>query len=461
MEDQMNHAQKWVPISPGLRRVQARARAHPLEQFTSLAHHLDEALLLQAYRRLKPGAAPGIDGETKTSYGMGLRSRLSDLHARLRTGRYRARPIRRKWLEKPDGGARPIGILTVEDKIVQGAVVEILNSIYETSFYGFSYGFRPGRNAHQALQALQTVLQKGQVNWVLDLDLAQCFDSITHEALQAGLQRRVKDRQLLRLIRKWLTVGTVEADGSRERQHRGTPQGAVISPVLANIVLHDALDEFIANWRRDAAHGEVYVVRYADDAVLAFEHENDARTLRQALIGHLAQFGLEVNEAKTRLVAFGQRPWRQGTSGTFEFLGFTHYAGASRTGSYLVQRKTARKRLRRSLRLVSDWCRANRHKPVRWQWSRLSMMLQGHYGYYGIRGNYRTLARFRARVWHLWLGALRRRSQKCNLARLVRLLQKSLVLPHPRITHSDDWLPVSPGHLLRRAGCGNSARPVL
>lgn len=458
----MSRAQKWQAISPGLCRVQERARAHPEERFTSLAHHLTPELLEAAYCRLKANAAPGIDGETKASYGQGLKRRLAELHERLREMRYRASPIRREWLEKPDGGERPIGVLTIEDKIAQGAVVEILHRIYEADFYGFSYGFRPGRNAHQALQALQTALQKGRVNWVLDLDLSQCFDSIEHEALIGAIRRRVNDPTLLRLIRKWLTVGTVEGDGRRERQTRGTPQGAVISPVLANIVLHEAMDEVVDRFRRAGGRGEVYCVRYADDAVLAFEREADAMALRAELEASLARYGLKLNEAKTRLITFGrQTPPNGGKHGTFDFLGFTHIAGRDRRGRYLVQRKTARKRLRRRLRGLAVWMRRHRHRPVRWQWEKLSRALQGHYQYYGVRGNFAALNRYRRRVWRLWFASLRRRSQRVDLDRLLRLLREVYVLPSARITHPEGWLPVVPGNLLRRAGCGNPARPVL
>jgi RNA-directed DNA polymerase len=457
----MSRAQKWHPISPGLCRVQERARAHPEEAFTSLAHHLTEELLEAAYGRVKAAAAPGIDGETKASYGKGLKRRLAELHQRLSEKRYRASPIKRRWLEKPDGGERPIGVLVIEDKIAQGAVVEILHSVYEEDFYGFSYGFRPGRNPHRALQALQTVLQKGRVNYVLDLDLSQCFDSIEHEALVGVIRRRVKDRTLLRLIRKWLTVGTVEDDGRRERQTRGTPQGAVISPVLANIVLHEAMDQVVDRFRREGSRGEVYCVRYADDAVLAFEREADAMALRTELEASLARYGLRLNEAKTRLITFGRKlPPSGGKHGTFDFLGFTHIAGKDRHGRYLVQRKTASKRFRRRLKEITAWMRQHRHRSVRWQWEQLCLKLQGHYQYYGIRGNFEAMARYQTRVWWLWFASLRRRSQKAHLGRLLHLLRAVFVLPTPRITHPEGWLPGLPGDLLRRAGCGNSARPV-
>ncbi len=462
MKGERGHTQRWAPVCPRLRRVQEVARAKPEEQFTSLAHLVTEASLLRSYRGLKGTASPGVDGETKASYGRHLKGNLKQLHERVRADQYRACPVLRRWLDKPDGGKRAIGLPALEDKIVQGAVVEILNSIYEEDFHGFSYGFRPGRNPHQALRALQTVLQKGRVNWVLELDLEACFDRIGHAALREVLRRRVIDRRLLKLIGKWLKVGTVEVDGRRERSRVGIPQGAVISPLLANIVLHYAMDEVVSDWRRQYATGEVYVVRYADDAVLCFEHERDAHALRAELEASLADYGLSLNEGKTRLLRFGRAwPKRGHRSESFDFLGFTHLAGRDRQGRYLVIRKTQAKRLRRSLKAIGQWCKGHRHAPLAWQCAELSRKLRGHYGYYGIRGNYAALARFRHRARQLWYQALRRRSQRVNRSRLARLLTERFVLPQPHLTHPDNWLAVTPGYLLGRAGCGNAARPVL
>ena len=458
----MSRAQNRDGISPQLRRVQDRARAHPQEQFTSLAHHLSESALLEAYNGLKAKAGVGIDGQSKADYGRNLSANIHDLHQRLKQGRYRASPVKRVWLDKPDGGQRPIGLPTVEDKIVQSAVVNVLNAIYECDFRGLSYGFRPERNQHQALQAAQTFLQKGRVNWVLDLDLKACFDTIEHEALMEAVQRRVTDRTILRLIRKWLTVGVVEANGKRERSRRGTPQGAVISPLLANIVLHYAMDEVVKQWRQTEAQGEVYCVRYADDAVLAFEHEADAHALKVRLEASLADYGLALNQAKTRLIRFGRHwPDRGIKPETFDFLGFTHIVGTDRKGRYLVIRKTARKRFRRHLSNSKAWLRKHRHWPLDWQWRQLCKHLVGYYQYYGIRGNYRALARYRWRLWRLWYQSLSRRSQKSNGHRLTHLLTEVFPLPKARITHSEGWMNVNPGDLLGRAGCGNAARPVL
>ncbi len=463
----MSHAQKWQPICPQLRRVQERARVNRDEQFTSLAHYLTKEALLRAYKGLRAKAAAGPDGETKASYGKGLKPRLKRLHTSLKTGTYRATPAKRIYLDKPDGSQRPINLQTIEDKIVQGAAVEILNSIYEVDFMSCSYGFRPGRSQHKALQALQTVLQKGKVNWVLDLDLKACFDRIDQAALMEVIEKRVKDKTLLRLIRKWLTVGYREERedglGKRQKQKRGTPQGAVISPLMSNIVLNEAMDWFVHQWRKEEARGEVYIVRFADDAVLSFEHHSDALALQAALERNLQRYGLELNQAKTKLNRFGRKypPKGPGQSESFDFLGLTHYAGIDRSGRYLVKRKTARKRLHRNLQKIKVWCRKHRHKPLEWQWKQLSLKLRGHYAYYGIRGNLRSLAQYRYQTWKYWRQCLIKRSQTGRKDRLTRLLNERFILPLPKITHPDDWLPVNPGYLLGRAGCGKSARPVL
>jgi group II intron reverse transcriptase/maturase len=463
----MSHTLKWQPICPQLRRVQERARANRDEQFTSLAHYLTEEALLRAYKGLRANAAAGPDGETKASYGKGLKPRLKRLHTSLKTGTYRATPAQRIYLEKPDGSQRPINLQCIEDKIVQGATVEILNSIYEVDFMSCSYGFRPHRSQHQALQSLQTVLQKGQVNWVLDLDLKACFDRIDHTALMEVIEKRVKDKTLLRLIRKWLTVGYREERedglGKRQKQKRGCPQGAVISPLLSNIVLNEAMDRFVHQWRQEKARGEVYIVRFADDAVLSFEHHSEALALQAALEQNLRCYGLELNKAKTKLIRFGRRypPKGPGKSESFDFLGLTHFVGKDRCGRYLVKRKTARKRLHRSLQAIKVWCRKHQHKPLEWQWLELSVKLKGHYAYFGVRGNTRSMGQYRYQIWWYWRQCLIKRSQKGRKDRVSRLLNERYILPLPKITQPDNWLPVNPGYLLGRAGCGKSARPVL
>jgi len=453
---QRNRTPRRTDLSPELLRVEEVARRKPKVTFTSLAHLLTVERLRKAFQGLDAAAAPGVDGVTKADYGQDLERNLSELQARLKAGRYRAGPVLRRWIAKPEGGRRPLGLPTVEDKIVQGAVVDILNAVYEADFYGFSYGYRPNRNAHQALQALQTVLQKGKVNWVLDADISRFFDEISHKRLIAVVRQRVNDGRLLSLIAKWLKAGVVEEDGRRTYPRKGTPQGGVISPLLANIFLHEVVDMFVQGWRKTEAKGEVFIVRYADDLVLAFEKEDDARRMLEELGQRLENYELSLNREKTRLIRFGQ----QGGE-TFDFLGFTHIAGRDRQGRYLVIRKTSRKRLNRSLKAVHRWCKKHRHRPVREQYEELSRKLKGHYNYYGLRGNYESLLRFFYRVWRAWGQALSRRGQKGHWVRLKRLLTEVFVLPRPRITHTEGWLRVNPGDLLGRAGCGNAARPVL
>jgi len=444
--------------------VQEKAKRSPEERFTSLAHLVTEEALWRSYKALDAKASPGIDGITKDAYGENLYRNLEELHWRLKHGKYRASPVLRHWIGKPDGGQRPLGIPTVEDKIVQGAVVEILTSIYEVDFLRFSYGFRPGKSQHHALQALQTVLQKGKVNWVLDADISKFFDSIDHKELMAVLKRRVTDSTMLRLIGKWLAAGVVEKDGRRIREKKGTPQGGVISPLLANIFLHYVVDVFVHTWRKTESKGEVYIVRYADDFIIGCEYQEDACALLEALEERLRKHGLTLNREKTRLLRFG-RHWEDcnGKNGseTFDFLGFTHIAGKDRQGRYLVKRKTARKRFNRSLKSIAEWCSRNRHLSISWQWKQLRLKLTGHYNYYGVRGNFEALARFRYEVWKIWINALKRRSQKVNKDRLYKLITSVFVLPTPKITHPEGWLDLNPGYLLGRAGCGNFSRPVL
>ena len=452
-EGQRNRTLRRADLSPELLRVKEVARRKPKVTFTSLAHLLTVERLRKAFHELDAAAAPGVDGATKAEYGRDLERNLSELQARLKAGRYRAGLVLRRWIEKPGGGRRPLGLPTVEDKIVQGAVADILNAVYEEDFYGFSYGYRPNRNAHQALQ---TVLQKGKVNWVLDADISRFFDDISHRRLVAVLRQRVNDGRLLSLIAKWLKAGVVEGDGRRTYPRSGTPQGGVISPLLANIFLHEVVDIFVQEWRKTEAKGEVYIIRFADDLVLAFEFEDDARRMIGELDRRLESYGLSLNREKTRLIRFG----RQGGE-TFDFLGFTHIAGRDRQGHYLVKRKTARKRLLRSLKAIQQWCRTHRHRPVREQYEELSRKLIGHYNYYGIRGNFKALRTFYFRVWLSWGRALSRRGQIARWSRIKRLLIDIFVLPRPKITHTEGWLCVNPGDLLGRAGCGNAARPDL
>ena len=453
-------------LSPELSRVQERARTNRRDKFTSLAHYLTVEMLHRSYDRLNKNSAVGIDGVSKAGYGKNLQENLEDLHSRLKTMKYRATPVLRVYLEKEDGSKRPLGIPITEDKIVEGAVVEILSAIYEVDFYGFNYGFRPGKSAHDALQSLQTALQKGKVNWVLDADITKFFDSIDHKELMAVIKRRVADSRLLRIIGKWLSTGYVEESGRRVREKQGTPQGRIISPMLANIFLHTILDEFVHNWRKSEASGEIYIVRYADDFVIATEIKEDAGRLLEELEKRFESFGLKLHPEKTRLIKFGRR-WveenkRGGTKpDTFDFLGFTHIAGVDRQGHYLVKRKTMKKRLQRAIKRTYQICRQMMHSPMKMQHERLSKTLIGHYNYYGVRGNFEALKQFHYEVWNMWYKRLKRRSQKgMAFGKYVKYLE-DFPLPKPKITHPEGWFLVNPGYLLGRAGCGKSARPDL
>ena len=453
-------------LSPELSRVQERARTNKRDKFTSLAHYLTVEMLHRSYDRLKKDSAVGIDGVSKADYGKNLQVNLEDLHCRLKTMKYRATPVLRVYLEEEDGSKRPLGIPITEDKIVEGAVVEILSAIYEVDFHGFNYGFRPGRSAHDALQSLQTALQKGKVNWVLDADITKFFDSIDHKKLMSVLRRRVVDGRLLRIIGKWLSTGYVEESGQRVRKKQGTPQGRIISPMLANIFLHTILDDFVHSWRKSEAGGEVYIVRYADDFVIATERKEDAERLLEEMERRFESFGLKLHPEKTRLIKFG-RKWveenkRGGTKpDTFDFLGFTHIAGVDRQGHYLVKRKTMKKRLKRAMKRAYQVCKRMMHSPMKTQHERLSKTLIGHYNYYGVRGNFEALKKFHYEIWKMWYKRLKRRSQKgMAFEKYVKYLE-DFPLPKPKITHPEGWFLVNPGYLLGRAGCGNSARPDL
>lgn len=449
------------PLSPQLVRVQAVAKSRKEERFTSLAHLLTVEALERAFHRLKRGASAGLDGMTVAEYEQGLDGRLEGLRERLKAGKYRAQPVRRHWIPKADGKMRPLGIPCLEDKVVQSAVAEILNAIYEADFLGFSYGFRENRGPHDALNALQTALQYGKVNWVLDADIRSFFDTIDHEELMAVIQRRIVDGRLLALIRKWFKVGVMD-EGRLTRAERGVPQGGSISPVLSNIFLHEVLDRFVAAWRREQARGEVYIVRYCDDFVMAFERKDDAEACLEALREQFRRHKLEFHPDKTRLIPFGRNGTERGADAlTFSFLGFTHIRGRGLYGQSLVLRKTERKRFTRSLRAVRTECRERMHEPVREQHRWLSSVLRGHYGYYGLTGNYRPLQNFRHEVLWAWFHALGRRSQcGMNYAHYRRLLEV-FPLPRPYIARPSRWLTRRPGDLLGRAGCRKSARPDL
>ncbi len=438
--------QSRVALLPNLARVNAAARKAVQTRFTALLHHVDIAALERAFRRQRRQASAGIDGMTVAMYAQELERNLQDLCTRLHTGRYRPQPVRRVYIPKADGGQRPLGLPTLEDKIVQGAVAEVLSAIYEVDFLGFSYGFRPGRNPHQALSALHTAIMSQRVNWVLDADIRSFFDSVDHEWLLQMLAHRIADPRILRLIRQWLEAGILESDEWHETD-RGTPQGAGISPLLANIFLHYVLDLWVHQWRRRHARGRVSIVRYADDFVMGFESALDARRMMDDLKQRLAKFGLSLHEDKTRLIAFGRLPAMarqqrdERRPETFAFLGFTHYCGWTRDGRFIVKHKTQSQRLTRKLTALRPEAWRLMHAPLAEQYRWYSSVLRGHYGYFGMPHNWRALNGFRQEVRRIWFNCLRRRSQKNRRMGWdwFEALTARFPLPTPRITHP--WTP--------------------
>ena len=425
-----------------LARVNAAARAAVQTRFSALLHHVDVDALERAFRRQKRQASVGVDGITVADYEQNLAANLQDLCTRVHTGRYRPQPVRRVYIPKADGGQRPLGVPTLEDKIVQGAVAEMLSAIYEVDFLGFSYGFRPGRNPHQALSSLHTAIMSQRVNWVLDADIRSFFDSVDHEWLLRMLAHRVADPRVLRLVRMWLEAGILESD-EWHATDRGTPQGAGISPLLANIFLHYVLDLWVHQWRRRHARGRVSIVRYADDFVMGFERAADARRMLADLKERLAKFGLALHEDKTRLIEFGRLPALarrqrgERRPGTFAFLGFTHYCGWTRDGRFIVKLKTQSKRLTRKLKELRQEAWRHMHAPLAEQHRWLSAVLRGHYGYYGVSHNYPALSAFHQEVRRIWRRCLRRRSQKARRMDWdrFRAVLERFPLPEPRITH--------------------------
>src|ERR1700756_3692796 len=425
-----------------LERVRQAASKDKEVRFTALLHHIyNLETLRMAYFSLKKEAAPGVDGETWRHYGEELEGNLQGLSERLKRGAYRAKPVRRVFIPKADGRQRPLGVTALEDKIVQRAAVEVLNVIYETDFLGFSYGFRPGRSQHQALDALYTGLLTRKVNWVLDLDIKSFFDGLSHEWLVKFVEHRIADRRVVRLIQKWLNAGVLE-DGKRIRVEEGTPQGGSASPLLANVHLHYVFDLWVQAWRRKRAHGEVVVVRYADDIVVGFHSKADAEQFRAELTERMRKFNLELHPEKTRLLEFGpfaidQRQWRgEGKPETFNFLGFTHICVKKRSnGRFTVLRQTMRKRLQAKLNTVKAELRRRMHAPIPAVGKWLQAVVRGHIRYYGVPQNHNALWIFRFQVGRLWHRALSRRSQKGRVLwdRMRRLITHWL--PMPTICH--------------------------
>jgi group II intron reverse transcriptase/maturase len=446
-EGKMAETSGSITVSTKLEQIAKLAREMPQAALTTLAHHIDLDWLREAYRRTRKNGATGVDRQTAEEYASKLEVNLRSLLERAKSGSYVAPPVRRVHLPKGDGSqTRPIGIPTFEDKVLQRAVAMVLEAVYEQSFLDCSYGFRPGRSAHQALRLVQSQTVKMAGKWVLEVDIRKFFDTLDHNQLRDIVRQRVRDGVLLRLIGKWLNAGVME-DGAIEYPEAGTPQGGVISPLLANVYLHEVLDEWFARQVAPRLVGRAVLVRYADDVVIIFEQEQDARRVVEVLPKRVAKYGLTLHPEKTRLVDF-RRPDRRGLpspdngdvrsrSGTFDLLGFTHYWAKSRKGYWVVKQKTAADRFRRALKRIADWCRRHRHEPVREQWTALKRKLLGHFGYFGITGNFRALRSLRHRVCGVWRKWLSRRSQRARISweSMIRLLEH-YPLPQPRIRSS-------------------------
>jgi RNA-directed DNA polymerase len=429
------------PRSRGLFGVREAARQDRKLRFTSLLHHITPELLRASFFDLKKQAAPGIDGETWRDYVKDIQRRIEDLHGRIHRGAYRAKPSKRTYIPKPDGKMRPLGIAALEDKIVQQAARTVLECVYEQDFQGFSYGFRPGRSQHEALDALYVGIAKRKVNWIIDADIRGFFDNISHEWLMKFLEHRIADPRMLRLLKKWLRAGVSE-DGEWSPTKVGTPQGAVISPLYANVFLHYVLDLWIHDWRKRQAKGEVIIIRYADDFVIGFQAETDARKCLAALGERFAKFGLELHPEKTRLIQFGRyaeerRAKRdEGLPETFDFLGFTHISGKTRGGEFTIHRKTSRKKFQAKLTDLKTKLKRRWHHDCAEVGAWLRGVYRGWCQYYAVPGNYARLRQFRDALQRMWLRALRRRSQRgrrMTWKKFSRLSQRWL--PTPRILH--------------------------
>jgi RNA-directed DNA polymerase len=427
-------------VSPGLDRLRQRAKEHRDEKFTALLHHLNVDLLTKAYHWLKRDAAAGVDGVTWQTYGVELQAKLVDLHGRLHRGAYRAQPSRRRMIPKADGRERQLGIASLEDKIVQRALVEVLNAIYEPEFLGFSYGFRPGRSQHDALDALWVGIDRTPINWILDADIARFFDTVDHEWLVRFVEQRVGDQRVLRLIRKWLKAGVLE-NGMLTGTEMGTPQGSVISPLLSNLYLHYVLDVWAHQWRKRPGRGHMLIVRYADDVVCGFQHEADARAFHAELNERMATYALSLHPEKTRLIEFGRfasekRKHRgEGRPETFAFLGFIHICGQTRKGRFLLTRKSRRDRMRNKLKEIGQTLRYKMHEPIPAQGKWLNRIVRGYFAYHAVPSNFAALGAFRYHVTCAWRRALQRRSQRAYVTweKMQRLAGQWL--PMPRILH--------------------------
>ena len=432
--------QSRASVSQALERIRQAARQRKKEKFTALLHHLSIDQLEEAFFELKENAAPGVDGLTWKDYEADLGRKLDDLHARVHRGAYRAQPSRRVYIPKPDGRQRPLAVAALEDKIVQRATAAVLNAIYEEDFLGFSYGFRPGRGTHDALDALCTGITSRKVNFILDADIRSFFDTVSQDWLVRFVEHRIGDRRVIRLIQKWLKAGVLE-DGVVTTSDRGTGQGSVISPLLANIYLHYVFDLWAERWRRHQAKGDTIIVRYADDLIVGFEHETEARRFQDAMRERLQEFALSLHPDKTRLIEFGRfaaanrKRCGLGKPETFNFLGFTFICGKSRQGKFQIKRKSRRDRMRAKLQAIKQELRRRMHQSIPQQGIWLRQVVTGYFNYHAVPTNGRALATFRFHVIDLWRRTLRRRSQTdwTTWEKAARLAHD--FLPKPRILH--------------------------
>lgn len=413
------------------------AKRHTDSPLTTLNHHLDMLWLYCAFQKLRKASATGVDGVTVEEYAHSLEENLADLLERAKSGRYRSSPSRRVYIPKNEREKRPISIPTVEDKLLQRAVCMLMEPIYETEFLDCSYGFRPNRSPHQALTALRGHLKEMNGGWVLDMDIRKYFDSIPHAQLKEVLRKRVNDSVILRLVAKWLRAGVLE-DSVLKKSWEGTPQGGVISPLLSNIYLHEVLDSWFEESVKPQMRGKAHMVRFTDDCVMVFEHLSDAQRVMNVLEKRFAKYGLELHPEKTRLVDF-RHPWDSGRKPeTFDFLGFTHYWGKTRKGGFAIQKKTKSKKMSQSLSRVHEWCKRNRHKDLDWQYQQICRKLLGHYAYYGITGNFRSIQAFRiqaVRIWRYWLNRRSRKRDGMGWKRFSELLKSKYPVPKARIVH--------------------------
>jgi group II intron reverse transcriptase/maturase len=441
----MKDTQRSEHVYTKQRRIAEIARQRPTERLTALNHYLDIEWLTEAYHRVRRDSAPGVDGVRVSDYGQHLEEHLPSLLHRAKRGSYVAPPVKRVHLPK-DGSeeTRPIGMPTCEDKVLQRAVAMLLEPIYEEAFHDFSYGFRPGRSAHQALATFWQEATGLGVRWVLEVDIRKYFDSVNRSNLMGLVGQRIGDGVVLRLLSKWLHAGVMEG-GQVHYPEAGTPQGGVISPLLSNIYLHEVFDQWFAEVVQGRMKGRVFAVRFADDLVIGFTHRKDAERVNRVIFQRFEKYGLKLHPEKTRLVPFG-RPEKGGLDGdlphepgTFDFLGFTHYWGKSRKGYWIIRRKTAAKRLSRTLRAIGEWCRRNRHRGMWDQFKVLVRKLQGHYAYYGITGNGRCLEQVRTgtqKLWRKWLARRSRESKAMTWERMNRFLKETFVFPYARLVHS-------------------------